>query len=42
GMGLDTAFAYEPVQHPEPVGLRLLPQLLLSDPELRLGLADSF
>jgi hypothetical protein len=42
GMGLDTAFAYEPVQHPEPVGLRLLPQLLLSDRELRLGLAGSF
>lgn len=41
-MGLDTAFAYEPVQHPEPVGLHLAPQLLISDRGLRFGLMGSF
>jgi hypothetical protein len=42
GMGVDIAFANEPIHPPKPVASRLLPQLRVSEREVRVGLLGSF
>lgn len=41
-VGLDAAFAYEPVPPAEPMRVRFAPQIIISDRETRFGLVGSF